>query len=245
LASYVYGIVEDAVDPPAGEGIAGAPLRVVLSEGAAALVSELPPGEELEFGRDALLVHAAVLERALDEGTVLPMRFGMVLNGSEAVRDELLEPHAEELRGQLVDMAGKVEIRIRAIYDETQLMREVVQENPQIARMREAIKGQPEGATHFTRINLGELVAGAVEDKRQIDGRAIVDALGPHAAAIHVDEPAHERVVVRASFLVERRKRKPFEDAVERVAAAEAGRMTVTFTDPLPPHSFVHFSGSE
>jgi Gas vesicle synthesis protein GvpL/GvpF len=244
VANYVYGIVEDAAAPPSGRGIRDAPLQVVHAEGAAALVSELPAGEQLEFGRDELLVHARVLEEALNHGTVLPMRFGVILDGSDAVRHDLLEAHAEELQSQLVDMAGKVEVRVRATYEETTLMREVVKENPEIARKREAIGGKPEDATYFERINLGEMVSGAVDRKRQADAQAVIDSLAPYAAGVEVGEPTHERVVVNASFLVPREKLKQFEEAVEKVAAGQVGRFRVTFTDPLPPHSFVDFAGS-
>lgn len=242
MANYVYGIIEEATKPPATSGIAGAAVEVVETDGAAALVSELPDTEQLEMGREELLVHARVLEQALEQGTVLPMRFGLVLDGSEAVRRDLLEAYADELHRQLHDLGGKVEIRVRATYEEEPLMREVVSENPEIARRRAALAGRSEDATYFERIELGELVADALERKRVGDAEAIVEALGPRAAGLHVADPAHERIALNASFLVERSQVKRFEDAVEKVAAGQHGRMRLTFTDPLPPHSFVEFA---
>lgn len=244
MANYVYGIVEQAASAPEARGIGDAPVQVIQSSAAGALVSELPAGQELQFGRDELLVHARVLESALSAGTVLPMRFGVILEGPDAVRRDLLDAHAEELGNQLGELAGKVEVRIRAVYEEESLLREIVQENPEIARKRTAMAGKPEDATYFERINLGELIAQAIEDKREVDGQAVVEALAQHAAAVQVAEPAHERVALNASFLVPREARKQFKDAVERVAADQAGRMRITFSDPLPPHSFVEFTGS-
>jgi hypothetical protein len=240
----VYGIVEQAAAAPEARGIADAPVRVIQSSTAGALVSELPAGQELQFGRDELLVHARVLESALSRGTVLPMRFGVVLEGADAVRRDLLDAHAEELGNQLGELAGKVEVRIRAVYEEEALLREIVQENPEIAHRRQAMANKPQDATYFERINLGELIAHAIEQKRELDGQAIVEALAGHAAAVQVAEPPHERVALNASFLVPREAHKQFEDAVERVAAAQAGRIRITFSDPLPPHSFVEFDGS-
>jgi hypothetical protein len=243
VPSYVYGIVDDAAANPSGRGINDAPLQVVHGEGAAALVSELEAREQLQFGRSELMVHARVLEEALGRGTVLPMRFGVVLEGTDAVRHDLLEARAQELHMQLREMAGKVEIRVRATYEEDALLREVVKENPDIARKREALSGQPEDATYYERINLGEMISKAVDRKREADAQAFLDALAPHAAGVQVADPSHERVALNASFLVERKQMKTFEDAVEGVAAKQVGRMRVTFSDPLPPHSFVEFSG--
>src|SRR5947208_2584890 len=82
---------------------------------------------------------------------------------AEEVRARVLDEHAEELREQLAEFAGKVEIRIRATYDEELLLREVVRENPEIASLRAAVNDRPEDATYYERIRLGELVASGVE----------------------------------------------------------------------------------
>ncbi len=76
--------------PPEGTGIAGAPLRLIASGSAAALVSELPV-DEVRFGREEAMTHARVLENALSRGTVLPMRFGVVVADQDEVRARVLE----------------------------------------------------------------------------------------------------------------------------------------------------------
>jgi hypothetical protein len=86
---------------------------------------------------------------------------------------------------------------------------------------------------------LGELVAAAVERKREADARTIVDALAPLALAVDVAEPKHERIVVSASFLVRREQMPQFDAAVDEVGLRQAGRMRLKYTGPLPPHSFV------
>ena len=94
MALYVYGIVEARSRAPAERGIADAPLRLLDGDGSAALVSEIE-GDQVRLGRDAVLRHARVLEQALELGPVLPMRFGVVMDGSDDVRRELLERHGE------------------------------------------------------------------------------------------------------------------------------------------------------
>jgi hypothetical protein len=76
---YVYGIVKANAKPPTECGIAQAPLRIIAGEAAAALVSDLPGGE-VRLGREEMLAHARVLEAAIANGTVLPMRFGIVMS---------------------------------------------------------------------------------------------------------------------------------------------------------------------
>jgi hypothetical protein len=243
VATYVYGIVESNARAPKAKGIAGARLAVVPGDGAAALVSDLPDGQ-VRMGRDEVLMHAEVLDHALANGTVLPMRFGVVMDGSEEVRRQLLEPHGEDLRTQLSDLAGKVEVNVRAIYEEDVLLREVVSEDPEIGNLRNAIRDRPEDATYYERIRLGELVAKTVEARRHQDAQAIIDSLAPETLAVDVGAPAHERVVVSASFLVERTRLDAFDELLETVARDQAGRMRFKLTGPRAPHSFVELSGA-
>lgn len=243
MAQYVYGIVEATATKPRGRGIDGAPLRLIAGEDAAALVSELA-SSRLRLGREEVLLHAEVLDRALARGPVLPMRFGVVMDDEDDVRGRLLDEHGPDLKAQLTEMQGKVEIRIRATYDEQALYRDVVREHPQIASLRNAVAGQPEDAGYYDRIRLGELVAAAVERRRELDAHTIIDALREHAQAVETGEVSHERVVAQASFLVERSRLTEFNASVDQVAEGYGGKIRFKYTGPLPPHSFVELAGS-
>ncbi len=243
MAEYVYGVVGADAEPPDGTGIADAPLRLVASEAAAALVSELP-GDEVRLGREEAMTHARVLEAALSRGTVLPMRFGVVVADPDEVRARILDGHAEELVAQLEQLEGKVELAVRAVYEEEPLMREIVAAQPEIARRREALRGQPEDATYYERIGLGEMVAQAIERTREQDANTMLEILSPLALAVEIGQSSHERVALSASFLVEREQLARFDEALEELARSHAGRMRFKLTGPLPPHSFVELAGA-
>jgi hypothetical protein len=242
VATYVYGIVESTARAPKASGIGGAPLALVAGDGAAALVSDLPDSE-VRMGRDEVLRHAEVLDDAMAHGTVLPMRFGVVMDGSDDVRQQLLERYGDDLRSQLIELAGKVEFNVRAVYEEDVVLREVLSENPEIAHLRESVRSQSEDASYYDRIRLGELVAAAVERKRERDTQAVIDALAPETLASDIAAPSHERVVVSASFLVERARLDAFDELLEAVARGQAGRIRFKLTGPRAPHSFVELGG--
>jgi Gas vesicle synthesis protein GvpL/GvpF len=239
-AKYVYGIVDATTRVPARGGIDDAPLALVDSGRVAALVSDV--AGELRMGRDAMTAHARVLEETHALGTVLPMRFGVVMQDGDAVRSDLLDVHREELTRQLAEFAGKVELKLRAMYEEETLLREVVRDDRDVAELRAGLRGQSEDATYYARIRLGELIAKAIERKRAVDAEQILAALSPLALAVEVAEPSHERIALGASFLVEEAALEQFDAAVDRIGEAQAGRMRLRYTGPLPPHSFVHFA---
>ncbi len=237
-AAYIYGIVAADTRTPSGPGIDGGKLRLVASDGVAALVSEVPRGN-LRFGRSAMLSHSQVLEQAMVNGTILPTRFGVVVDDDAAVRDSLLDPHLDRLREQLEEFAGKVELKLRGMYEEDRLMSEVVGEDQDVARLRQSLKGTPPDASYYGRVRLGELVAAAVDRKRRRDSELILTRLEPLALAVEIAEPNHERVAVNASFLVQRGQIEAFDSAVDEIGREQDGRIRFKYTGPLPPHSFV------
>jgi hypothetical protein len=238
VTEYVYGVVDRDARAPEGPGIAGARLRLVGSDGAAALVSALHTDDPV-LGREELEAHVRVVTGALSRGTVLPMRAGIVMEDDEDVRRRLLRRYAPELRRQLDGLAGKIEMRVRATYEEQRVMREVVLEHPAIARLREVVHDRPDDATYYQRIDLGERVAAAIERKRELDAGGILGALAPVVLDLALTQPAHERIALNASFLVARERLAEFDAQLESLGQAQAGRMRIKCTGPLAPHSFV------
>jgi hypothetical protein len=235
---YVYGVVRGDGSAPEVEGIAGAPLELVGAGEVAALTS-VAPDEYLEAGREELLAHSRVLEATLERGTVLPMRFGVVVPDEETLRERLLDGHREELTAQLAEMDGKIELALKGLYEEEAILRELVAADREIAGLRATIAGKPEAATYPERIRLGELIAAAFAASQEHDSTEVVEGLRRHAVAVRVGEPIHERMAVNASFLVERSAQSKFDGAVDAIGEREARRIRFKVTGPLPPHSFV------
>ena len=241
-AKYVYGVVRAGSKSSRSlKGINGKPLRLVTSGNLGALTSEVPDGP-VEAGREELMAHSRVLEQAIRRGVVLPMRFGVVMPTESSVRRDLLEAHREQLERQLDEMDGKVEVNIKGLYEENSVLREVLEQNPQVAELRDSLQGKPEDATYYERIRLGELVAEVVGEKRAVDQQRVVDRLADHALAVDQGEPMHEHMAVNASFLVDQAKLADFDRAVDELGSEEAQRIRFRYTGPLPPHSFVELS---
>jgi hypothetical protein len=244
VPEYVYGVVAAEVKPPSTSGLNGESIRSVAAEdGVAALVSHVDT-PELRLGREEVLAHSRVLSDALSAGPVLPMRLGIVMDSEEDVRGRLLEAHVRELSDQLAQFRDKFEASIRVVYEEAALMQEVVASNPDIARLRESIQGRDPDATYYERIELGQLVAEAVERIREADSENLLTALRQVSLDQSVLPPAHERVALNASFLLDKKHAREFDDVLEAIAQGQAGRLRFRYTGPLPPHSFVELAGA-
>ncbi|HKD34476.1 MAG TPA: GvpL/GvpF family gas vesicle protein [Gaiellaceae bacterium] len=229
---YCYGVTwADTGAPQRSGGLAGKSVEPVRFEELAALTSEAPL-EKVRARRADLMCHFDVLSRAFEHGTVIPLRFGIVFDDEETLVEELLRARRDELAGLLRELRDRVELRVTALYREEAVLAEIVRENPRIARLR-GEHSQP------ALIELGELVADELRARTSGDARAILQRLGSLSRDHEVDDEPIEHQVLRASFLVERKRIQDFDAAMDELAAGQAGRIDFRYVGPLPPHSFV------
>jgi hypothetical protein len=242
---YVYGVISaaDAAGWPGAEGVDGpaATVRAVAEGELAALVSALP-ADRIPGRRDDLEAHRRVLSLANERGTTIPMRFGIVIDGDDRLREDLLAGHAPELTDLMHKLDGHVQMTVRAFYAEDALLREVAESDPEIVSRTAAVHGLSELESRQERIELGELVAERVTARREQDAQALLDALSPLVTEVRVDEPGSERVALNAQLLVRRDRRSVLDDAVEVLGAALQGQLALRYLGPLPPYSFTDLS---
>ena len=240
LGLYVYGVVESSSEA-AHRGLAGlddSPVRLVASGDVAAVVGVIaldrPPGRK----RD-LVAHSAVLDTLAGEGPVVPVQFGTVLPSATDVRVELLESRERELVEMLGDLSGRRQFTVRGRYNEHAVLAEVVAEDPEIAELRELTRDLPEEAGHAERVRLGELVAHALERKREQDSAVVLDAVLPHVASYAPRTVGALDHMMEVAVLVDEERRGDFEDALEAVAEAMHERVRLQLLGPMAPYDFV------
>jgi Gas vesicle synthesis protein GvpL/GvpF len=230
-AIYCYGVTWAESARSQRGGLGGKSVEPVRLEELAVLTSEAPPGK-VRARRADLMCHFDVLSTAFEHGTVLPLRFGIVFDDESTLVDEFLRPRRDELVKLLKQLRDRAELRVTAYYREEAILAEIVRENPRVARLR----GE---SPPPLKIELGELVAAELQARTNRDSQAILDRLQPLSLELEVDEEPIEHQVLRASFLVERKRLSAFDEAMEDLASNQAGRIDFKYVGPLPPHSFV------
>ena len=235
-AVYVYGVVRaDELPAVAAEGVADAPVELLEHDGLAALVSKLP-GRDFRVKRRDLQRHLQVLEDAFGEATIVPCPFGTVVVSEDAVRGMLLTERREELLAALARLEGKVQLNVKAVYDEEELLRELLRLHPELARLQASTKRLGD-AGYYEQIRLGELIAAALSERRELDSQRLLRHLDERSEDT-VIEPAADYVALKASFLVSRKQLRKFDDALERAAEAEQPALRIEVIGPLPPTAF-------
>jgi hypothetical protein len=236
---WVYGIVPAGAALKEVERREGLPdVSVVEAGDIGAIVGDVPEGDE-KATRNQALAHARVLEAAVVDASVVPFRFGIVVPSDQKVGTDLLEAHHDALVQHLRNVDDRVQMTLKVYYHDEALLREIVDNEPEVARLREAVSEGPEEATRDVRAQLGELVSNAVEQRRQRDSADILERLKPVSEAAVVEGLETEFMVLNVPFLVARDRQEEFEDAVEEVAQERQERMRFRLLGPMPAYNFI------
>lgn len=236
---FVYGVTRsDSTLPDDLTGLDGEVVRSVASGRVAAVITrvriERPPGR----GADLLAYNSVLDALAHQPGVVLPVRFGSVLPDEESAVVDFLAPDEEYFVDLLTSLEGRQQYMLQALYDEAQILAEVVEHEPEIARLRERTRDLPDDVGYGDRVRLGELVAAAVDQRRTADAEWLLEAVLPWADS-HVARPVSglERVL-DVALLVQRERRQQFEERLEELAQDVHGRLRLRLMGPTAPYDF-------
>jgi hypothetical protein len=210
---YLYGIT-DAAGPPDLAGIGGASLRAIGAGTLHAVASE-HDNLRLRADEDTLWAHEAVVESMMEAGAVLPVRLGSTVEGADSVED-LLRERGSDFTRAIERVRGAVEVGVRGLVATPRAAAGAPSAGPGAGYMRDQL----------TRKRRIDAVAGRLHDELAPLVRDATEVTG-----------SHERMSLRAAYLVERERVDELVSAVQRLERDVEG-VTLVCTGPWPPYSF-------
>ena len=237
--TYLYAIVSNSVSRIYGAfGINGGTVYTISDGDVAAVVSDVPNGK-IRPERRHLAAHQEVLRRFMEESAVLPMSFGIIANGPNAVR-KVLSRNRDAVLGQLERVAGKVEMGLRIAWDVPNIFEYFVNTHPELRAARDRFLGGRREPTREDKIEVGRMFDRILQEDREAHTETVEEILAPLCGAIKRNPPRDEREVANLACLVERDARKRFEDGVLEAARLFDNNFAFDFNGPWAPHNFVH-----
>lgn len=232
MDTYVYGIVRDAVSLSSDAGV-----YLVPHEDIAAIVKDAD--YDTLASPDSVLAHQRLLDAIAAHDPVLPLRFGTVLGGPEAVVNDLLAPAHKRFRAALAALEGCAQYLVKGRYVEDTVLREVLADSPEARWLRNDVLSVADAnATRHLRIRLGEIVASAIAAKRAADTRVLGDTLTSCCVASSVREPGHAHDAVNLALLVKTARQAELERLTGQVASGWDGRVRLRVLGPMAPYDF-------
>ena len=242
MAFHVYGVVSAATTlQKVLRGRGEARVRLVVYGDLAAVVSEVD--SDARVRRDDLLAHARVLEAIIEDSTVLPMRFGVIVDDYDEVADVIVSAGEGRLTALLESFDGLVQLTVKAYHDQDQALRHLLRERPELRELRDQTAAAP--SSYHSKIRLGEAIAANLEALASADASMLHDQLSGLAERIVLNEASGGHKILDAALLVRRDTRAQTDEGIAQIRHPLPDRLTLRYVGPLPPYSFVdgHLAG--
>lgn len=209
-------------------------IAAVISDTNNADLSSIPKKELVHY----LAQHQAVVETVMKAGhTIVPMKFGTVLE-SEALLREMLQNNHDKLQSLLVDIKGLFEVEVVAMWPDVQHVFEEIGAQKDIVELKSRIAKLPPGESMAERLSLGKMVKERLEAKKRAVYEALLPAWEQVARRTVHHEIRHDAVVINAAFLLDAQASDRLEALVRKADSDEGNTLNFRIIGPLPPYSF-------
>jgi hypothetical protein len=235
---YLYGIARAAVPLEfTATGVAGG-IRPIRRGEIVAIAGAAPAGCDFQALRREqamrfLLQHQQVLEDAIAQSAVLPVKFGTLAPDEDAVR-QVLAVGGSRFCSQLAELNGRLQMDIAVRWPLEQIFREIA-DAPRIAEMRRRALASGEVTA---KAEVGEAVKAELDSRRAALAGQICSALHAVSHATTVNPAVDDHTVTSVSLLVDRDKRRLLDNTLEALDASTGGQLTFRCVGPLAPAAF-------
>ncbi|GHO83145.1 GvpL/GvpF family gas vesicle protein [Dictyobacter formicarum] len=240
---YLYGIIATNNKQdfgPIGIGGRGDKVYALAYQDIAAVISKSPI-QKYDVTRDNVSGHAQVLETVAKDYTVLPVRYCTIATDEEMIISKLLKERHQELVQLLQEMQGKIELGLRARWqDMDAIFAEVVEENQTIKTMKEAaLREKDKQKKYADSVKIGEMVQKALEQKRTRETQALLDAIKPLSLDYKENQLYGDMNLLNAAFLVDKAKEGDFDQKVNDLQKEHENRTLLIYNSSAVPYNFV------
>jgi hypothetical protein len=235
---YLYAIVAGGEDRfYASLGIDGNDVYSITEGRVAAVVSGVA-GSKIRPQRANLAAHQAVLKSLMADSTPLPMAFGTIAAGPEAIRGILVR-NQRAFEQQLKRVGGKLEMGLRVAWDVPNIFEYFVNTHAELRLARDRLIGARHEFTQEEKIELGRMFDRLLHDDREDHTRKVRHALAPVCVEFKANQCRNEHEVMNVACLVRRDAQEEFSAGVFAAAKLFDNNFAFDYSGPWAPHNFV------
>lgn len=235
---YLYAVISGSEDRILDFlGLEEMPVYAISDGKVSAVVSDAP-NTKIRPDRRHLAAHQEVLKRLMQENTPLPMSFGIIANGTRAIRN-ILSRNQEALLGELNRVAGKVEMGLRVAWEFPNIFEYFVSTYPELRAARDNLFGTQRKPSQEDKIELGTMFDRILNEEREKHTGKIEEVLSPYCYEIRRDKCRNERELTNLACLLGRETQAQFEAGIFEAARLFDNNFAFDYNGPWAPHNFV------
>jgi len=240
---YFYGIIKASQRRefgPIGIGGRGDVVYTLCYQDLAAIVSSSPI-VKYPVTRDNSIAHARVLEKAMQDFTVLPARFCTIGEGEEIIIEKVLKSRYQEFIDLIAELEGKIELGVRAFWtDMNAIFTETIEENLSIKQLKDKLAKETNIQRQYAgKIKIGQMVQKALEEKKKKEAQELLEILKPLSLDFRENRVLGDMNLVNAAFLVAQEREKEFDQKMQELEKLYGQRKKLKYIGPVPPYNFV------
>jgi hypothetical protein len=209
-----------------------------ISDGKVSAVVSDAPNDKIRPERRHLAAHQEVLKRLMQENTPLPMSFGIIANGTKAIRN-ILSRNQEALLEQLNRVEGKVEMGLRVAWDVPNIFEYFLSTHPELRAARDHLFGARRKPSQEDKIELGTMFDRILNEEKENHTGNIEEVLAPYCCEIKRNKCRNEREITNLACLVGREKQAQFEASIFEAARLFDNNFVFDYNGTWAPHNFV------
>jgi len=248
-AKYIYGVIdtnEEKKFAPVEKAETGEVYTLPYQD-IACVVSDYPKSS-FDYGTreevaKKLIGHQAVVEKVMKEHTIIPIKFGTLLEDNDEVK-KVLEKAYSEFKDSLEKSDKKIELNLAAVWNDlNSVIKKIGDENEAVWKFKEEIAKKPPEETFQDRVKIGNMIKEALDKKRDELQKEMIEFL---MDKVKVNEAKkHERMddtmILNCAFLLDKDKEKEFDQALNELNKRYSERINFRCVGPLPLYSFATY----
>ncbi|WP_158282161.1 GvpL/GvpF family gas vesicle protein [Salipaludibacillus keqinensis] len=202
-----------------------------------AMVVADAPVQIYEPSRENLKAHQNMVAGLMNKTTVIPMSFGNVLQSKDDIQ-VLLKRLYSKFDDIFPRIENKIEVGLKII-GKKEWMTNQAGKQKDLAKMKESIQGSKKDITYYDKIRVGEAAQKFVKGIHFEFENEAFQPLAKIADAAKSNEVIGERMLLNASFLVDRSEEEEFDKKVNEIHEEWKDRADFKYSGPWPAYNFI------
>jgi len=162
--------------------------------------------------------------------TILPLRFGTMVDQKEAVEDFLASSYIH-IKWALDRLKGKAEFAVQLSWDLNMVLGEISQDEQWLSKVKASID-------LADKVEMGRLLFQAADTKK----KEIVASAHRKLSAVSLDSSdgkcTDESMIMNRSYMIERSAEESFDEAMAELGKENESYLSFKYVGPIPPYSF-------
>lgn len=188
----------------------------------------------------SVAVHEQVNANLMKDYDIIPMRFGMIAESAEEIRNILAKAYIK-FKTVMERVAGKAEFIVQVFWDEKNMLGKIVQENTEIRELKKEVESKGKLSGFFSKIKLGKRIFEEIQAYRKKYTQNILGDLAtrfPDFSAGKLLKTTMKEMIMNHSFLIERTQEQTLESRLNQLAEKYKDELKFKYIGPMAPYSF-------